>query len=640
MDNNLQPLSFIPTRYVSILITLTNGKTFPNGSPTAIFKCNSSSSTDIDSGGYTCRVKIRMTGALLNNTAEITIYGLDQSWRKPMGKLQSMNMINSYENWVEVYAGYRLNADGLPDFQYRGMIQRAMYDGRAAKKSFTMNTMSVYQQLYLVTSKNISSNGDMALTKLFDLIVKQAPKTQLWQLEFVPGDLSGRTATDAVYSGGSWVNMLNSACEQNYCIPPIFVKNKIYIVSKDHHGGLSPSVATLTKRHIVDTPYPDESGASQIGLDVRFNGELNFGQRIRIQGEEFDDIYTSFDLYINGMTLFISNREKDWKYQLSLGQDFYNIAQTTNPNRTNTNTTTTTLLDKRRYLGIPSDAGAVDATDISPSQQQNSPVGGYVPPTAAYDLLSSIGFILGKWKKLLDIAILCEVIEVDNDKNLYTVQETGVLINENGTTQQPRVIYNVPAMMPFRQKAKLVKGDKVQVVCNQYDISLIKRNKYKRSYVKSTRSNSVSDAVIIAMPQDLNDSNNCAVWDKDNVEFTFEDHISFKIAGSDSSVVMKKDKIVLKCGQSETTLENGDTIIKCGLGQIKVNSSGEIDLGAGLLKSILLEGLLTLGGAETPLQVNIAGLGQTTLEIVPASDTVPASQVYISGGSSKVKAVK
>lgn len=602
-------LNYIPTRYMSIKITMTNGKLFPDGKNYVIFNCNSTViGDDIKGGGFTAQVNINKNNELLNNTASVTLFGTPEPWQDTMDKLQSLTGIVMVDNDIVIYMGYKLNANGLPDIEFHGRIESGLPDWNDGKEAFIITAKGYYAQNQSTTANPIDGDESELLTTLFDRIIDQGLDniniTQLSRVYKINNINTRYAAANSTYNEASMIEQLKHACRDNGCKPPQWSGDTITIVANDWIDLDTTNILTLDENNIIGYPLPG-SGNNQGGLNVRFNGGLTLLRKIRIIGDSYPKLFTQQEWYINSLQIIANNRGKEWMYQIGLGT-FPNNLPINSLSNSNTNQSSPDVSVNLKSV-INNQLDAADTLPSAVTEEQDSSQAKnfnlFELQGVETNLANLLYYVLSQWSKIINTAIICEVVKADNEKNLYTIRELTYLINENNTKLKPRTVRNVPAMFPPFLDCDLYEGDKVQVVCNQYDITRVKKNQYKAAFVGSRRRLSLSDCVIVGKPKELNKNDNKIKLTEKSAKFTFKEDITFDVQGT--IVNITKDHVKITRGESSATLEDTNIDLKCGLAELIMNASGIVTLGSTTRLMVMADTTLA-----TANQINISGLGQ------------------------------
>lgn len=640
----------IPNRKLSIRITLTNGKRFPDGKDYAIFNCNSTAVGDnVFGGGFTADVAVSKNNDLLNSNAHVTILGIPEEWRKSLYKLQQMTGIPLYENYIQIYAGYQENDYDLSTLIYQGQLETVQPDRNGGLDATVIVSKGIFDQRFNTKANPVSVDGAEKLTSLFDRIINQSlnPVDAVTvQRVYKLTNMNVLCAKNESLNQNSVIEQLIAACLHNNCYPPNISHNIITIYSKDYDKILESSddepILTLDENNIIGYLKPG-SGTMQRYVTIRYSErcQVRLLQKIQIVGD-YDDIDTQQSWYINSLDYNLQNRGEKWEVTLGLGSYAYNIMTSSTISTSNSSnppqTESSFLLSAENLTaGLPADAKASiqqrqENAKIAPLGEMQS---------ASTNLGNTINYWFNNAKKFINTGFPAKIIKADNEKNRYTIQSLLQILNYNGTLQQPLVVKNVPAFCPKFTQIEFEEGDVVRVHCDQYYTADIYDNQYTVQPQRSPRRLSASDCVITDYAQDLNDSNNVVKYKKGSMKARFEDEVNLQV-GDDVTININKNDIIIKKGNnSNITVKSNEIDITSGSGKVVIKNNGDIEIGSGILSKVLVEGKLGISVGS----LNLTGVQPwsnpgppTPIPCAITPGATPNALTVTSGGSSKVKA--
>lgn len=647
-----QILDYIPTRLLSIKITLTNGKLFPDGNNFIVINCDGTAigyeNNPVLGGGFTCSFTANKNNDLLNNSATITFFGVPEEYQITLDKLQQFTGIALYENYIQVYAGYEENGYELSDLIYQGQIETAQPDKNNGLDSFKIISKGIYNGIFATNVQPISVHGNELLRSLFDRIINQSlsPVDMVnFQKVYKLTNQNVLCASNETFSQSSMQEQLTQACLHNNCYPPRFENNKVTIMSKDYNVLLSDSnepIIELNENDIIGYPAIG-SGLAQRNVTLRYSEKVNLPllTKIKIVGD-YDTIDTQQEWYINSIDYALENRGEKWQITFGLGTFPYNVLTNRGVSDSTQTQQTQQVLSLTPYKTSNTKNNGqtvLNNNNITNTHDKVAPIGEM--QNAGINLPNLFNFWFNNFKKIINTGFPAQIVGVNTDKKRYTVQSLLKILNYNGTAQEPIVIQNVPVFSDKYSQIEYVKGDIVRIQCDQYYTADIYGNNYTVQIQKYPRRLSASDCVITGYAQELNNEKNCVTYNTKSMKVRFEENVNIGI-DDNTNVNITPSKITIQRNSSKIDVSDADITVKCGAGKIVVKQDGSIELGEGILSAILTEGLLKVISGT----LNIAGVqpysGSTPPPPVPcvlSQGSLP-SEILVSGGSSLVKATK
>lgn len=286
------------TRYLAVKLILQSGA-FANGDQVAIIQGTNESNFTLD-------ITIQKQSGFMQSTADITIYGMSIEDINSFIRINTVPIMN-YQNWVEVYAGYRLNNNGLPSLVYRGQVKSAMPDFNNPSRPFKINSqVGIFTQNQVASPINI--NGTQPLQSLYTNFAKSLGLAY-------NGQLTGN-ANNPIYQG-STVHQMNQLAK-DYNLKTKIDDNDLLVAQK---GQFYRNHETLISADTGMLGYPV---GAEFGITVRtrFNPVLRFGQKVEVQSYAK---WATGNWYINGITHTLQNRGAKWESDLQLNAYAYNL---------------------------------------------------------------------------------------------------------------------------------------------------------------------------------------------------------------------------------------------------------------------------------------------------------------------------
>lgn len=615
-------LNTLPARKLAIKLTLTNGKTFPDGLDHVIFNCDSHTVPgDVVGGGLTADVTISKNNDLLNCNAHITIFGIDKEWQKGLYKLQQMTGIGLYENYVQIYAGYNSNAQGLSSLIYQGQLESVQPDKNGGLDATVIVSRGIFEGKFNATANPVVVNTAERLTSLFDRIINQAlnpvDATTIKRV-YKLSNPNVLCAKNESFNQSNAIEQLSMACYHNNCYPPNFNNNVITIISKDYDQVLQRSddqiELTLDENNIIGYPRPGQ-GAMQRIVVIRYSDTalVNLLQKIYIVGD-YDDIDTQQPWFIDSLDYHLQSRGEKWEVTLGLGTYAYNILNSNNPsNNPNPATANPTLLQN---VAGETDFKTFGSDDNHASIEQrlgNHPIAPIASIQAASTNLGNLlNYAIQNAKKSINTGFPAKILSVDNETNRYTIQSLFQVLNYNGTLQQPLIVHNAPAFCPKFMQIAFEEGDIVRVQCDQYYTADIYGHKYTLQPQRSPRRLSSSDCVIMDYAQDLNDKDNVTQYTNKSMKAKFKEEISLQV-GENTLVTIKENSVTITQDGASVKLDGSGIGLKYGLAELQLKEDGFIELGS-------MTNIKVMANPEyTALnQINISGLGEGAISAFTA----------------------
>ena len=297
--------SNLKTRYMTAKFTLSQG-VYPNsGGNQELFV-----PLDSSAGNLYGEINIRNEIGLNNNSAVITIYGLNT---EIINTLSRINVNSNYDLWtdnqVDIFAGYVLDsATGLPPLVYTGQIRSAGADYSNPDRPF------IVKSLQGGVSRNVlapptSISGQISLNDLLKSLANRDGSN------YVGNGVTG-SVSNVAYDG-SLIQQIEKICRDNNLIKNWdFTRNILYVSPSG--TALSNQVYELNANTgMLGSPQPLEDG---ISVAAYFNPSLTLGQTINLTSEYYN--YVNRPWIINAMFHVLQNRGDEWLTVMTLN-NFY-----------------------------------------------------------------------------------------------------------------------------------------------------------------------------------------------------------------------------------------------------------------------------------------------------------------------------
>jgi hypothetical protein len=298
---------------------------FEDGSNVKIIKAQS------DKNSLSVNANIGIQGGLQPSTASIVIKGLKDDDIHAFSRITTTSGLFLFQNWVEFYAGYAVDANGMPPLVYRGQVIFAGGDFNDKSRPFRIYSQQVaFQQNTLAAP--INPKGVVQINTIYQ------------QLAISLG-LSYQTSDEATLNKvqGSVKNpvLTGSPIEQLHQLSDDYgYQFKIYngqlLVAKIGHpftynqrpaelSEITPNGNTTTPANANTLTVNMSNGmlgyptVSQYGITVRtrFNPSITFGIQIEVQS---DLKLANGVWYVNGMTHLLQNQESKFETILTLNK--------------------------------------------------------------------------------------------------------------------------------------------------------------------------------------------------------------------------------------------------------------------------------------------------------------------------------
>jgi hypothetical protein len=300
--------SNLKTRYMTAKFTLSQG-VYPNsgGNQELFVPLNSSA------GNLYGEINIRNEIGLNNNSAVITIYGLDV---EIINTLSRINVNSNYDLWtdnqVDIFAGYVLDsATGLPPLVYTGQIRSAGADFSNTDRPFVVKSLQGGVSRNALAPPT-SVSGQISLNDLLKSLANRDGSN------YVSNNVTG-SVSNVAYDG-SLIQQIEKICRDNNLIKNWdFTKNILYVSPSG--TALSNQVYELNSNTgMIGSPQPLEDGVS---VAAYFNPSLTLGQTINLTSQYYD--YVNRPWIINAMFHVLQNRGDEWLTVMTLN-NFYTMA--------------------------------------------------------------------------------------------------------------------------------------------------------------------------------------------------------------------------------------------------------------------------------------------------------------------------
>jgi len=308
-------LDTMQIRYIVIRVTL-NDKVYPsqvdeNGQPAnvKIIRANTNNDT------LTADVRINKLSGFTQSDCTAIINGMLIDDINAMIKVNSFTTdIQTPVSYIEVFAGYEVDADGYPPLVYSGDIWESSPDFNAENRSRPLIIKSLlgWEQAGK-TADSISIKDKISLSSLFQLLANNF-NTPLNPVSLSLQGTENQYAESVVYSGSA-LQQLQQACadygfsfkwdDSTLLIAPIGEPMREQIIT------ISPDDNLLG--------YPTASGIS-LTARVRFTPAIRFGTRVKL--DTSIEAYSTGYWYVNGLSHHLTNRDRDWTTTLQLNRFF------------------------------------------------------------------------------------------------------------------------------------------------------------------------------------------------------------------------------------------------------------------------------------------------------------------------------
>lgn len=301
------PLSLL-TRYITINLILDQGQ-FAGGSAGQNEKIITANS---DNDSLSVEVVIQKSGGFLQNSANITIYGMTIEDCNSFTRFNQLSPLQMYANRVQVYAGYSLGTNGLPPLAYDGQVYIAGADFNNPSRPFKIVSLAgIYSQN--VVAPHTNPQGAVSLSNLFQGIISNSQNPNL---VYMPNNVQG-TVSNVVYTG-SWIQQMQHACD-DYGYQFTLDGNNVMIAPKG--SAYTNAVFNLS----ADTGMLGYPNIVQLGVDVRtrYNPSIIFGQQINVTSTLQTQANGTW--FINGLAHTLSNQGPKFETALKLNRTFFNL---------------------------------------------------------------------------------------------------------------------------------------------------------------------------------------------------------------------------------------------------------------------------------------------------------------------------
>lgn len=298
--------STLLTRYIAIKLILDEG-VFPSTSTNErIIFANSTPNN------FTTEITINKTTGFTQCSADITIYGLNKADCNAFSRFNVQGTFQLFKNHVEIYAGYTVDAKGLPPLAFNGQVFKAGADFNNASRPFKIEAiMGVINQNTPALATN--PEGTIPLDALFKSIVAKDPSGKY----VYQGNLVKGTTSNVVYTG-SWMKQLQDACE-HYGYQTRLDGNKVYVTPIGQNY-LNTNYVLNSDNGMLGYPIIDDFG---VIARMRFNPSIQFGQRLQIENSEQE--LANDGWFINGLVHTLHNRGPKFETTLMLNSVPYNL---------------------------------------------------------------------------------------------------------------------------------------------------------------------------------------------------------------------------------------------------------------------------------------------------------------------------
>lgn len=300
------------TRYLTIKLILDNG-IFPDsttngvGSNTKIITANSGS------GYLACEVVVNKMIGFLSNEAYITIYGMNLQDINTFSRANIQNPFTLYvANRVEIYAGYSLQANGLPALLYSGQVLTAAPDFNGNNRKFNIHSLiaGVTQNGFSLPT---NPTGTVALNDLFQNMINRFPNT----LAYKPNNVTG-VAVNPLYEGSALQQLQQATSDYGYQM--MLDNNTVYISPKDTPFNTATYILS-GDNGMLGYPILEDMGLS---VRMRYDPAVSIGSQIKlislmdIVKQSKDNIW-----WVNAMQIFLQNKESKWETVLKLNPFYF-----------------------------------------------------------------------------------------------------------------------------------------------------------------------------------------------------------------------------------------------------------------------------------------------------------------------------
>ena len=264
----------------------------------------------------TMNVNISKVSGLMPTTASVIIYGMLDTDIKLLSRLQLFAGQQLPTNIIEIYAGYELDAMGMPPLAYKGLIWTGGVD-----KNDPDHPFRIYSLNYGLATTSIASTeikGEIGLNELLKTMVSKfnAQVTSSEKLVYSPNNVVA-VVKDQSYNGGSIVDLMTQVCA-----PYGYIVQLSYPYLLVYKNGDSPTKKTVTinkTNGMLGYPVPEDLG---ISCRVRYNPNIDWGYQVTIDSTVVFvgiDNHEITSWYINAMSTTLQNRGDKWESTLKLG---------------------------------------------------------------------------------------------------------------------------------------------------------------------------------------------------------------------------------------------------------------------------------------------------------------------------------
>lgn len=259
-------MSTIKTRYMKVVITLTQGTTFADGSNQVII--NDNTNTQLFGQTNIIATINELSSNLLDSSADIRIVGLDKSTINTLssiGLIADANFAYFFTNQIQLYAGY----DNLNNsLAYQGSIARAYGDFSSPDRTLILQCSSTaFQNLAL--SPAVNPQGDSDIVQTYKSIADKL------KLTLINNGVSG-TIKNLVLQGGllDQLRQLSKMTQTNN-----FIKNGNLYISDGKTATSTTAITIDPDSGMISYPKIDDWG---IQLRSYFNPLIIPSQPITI----------------------------------------------------------------------------------------------------------------------------------------------------------------------------------------------------------------------------------------------------------------------------------------------------------------------------------------------------------------------
>ena len=254
-----------------------------------------------DNNSLAIEALISKQEGFMANRADIRITGMNKSDIEAFSRFKMYVNTPVASNYVEVYAGYDLNSDGLPPFIYKGTVLTAYPDYNDPNRPFIIASLTGFSTQN-ATAKAVNLKGTITLDDLLRNII-----SNYGGFSYRPYMRFDTVVRNANYDG-SLDEQLDKICKHYGLIHKQSDDGRSILVTKIGMPYLQEQLTISSDNYLLGYPIVMDTA---IMLKVRFTPAIQFGQKLSIKS--YMSLANGDNWYINSIVHHLQTQGDSWE---------------------------------------------------------------------------------------------------------------------------------------------------------------------------------------------------------------------------------------------------------------------------------------------------------------------------------------